>query len=255
VKKNEFNPPLINNYFTIRDYQNMTFEELIEHDKRTFWGYYWEKLLTSHQILQSFFFKSLVSPQTIRVLTFFLEVSFAFALNAIFYSDSYIQNINTTNVSSTSTNTFSYTVSNQLAKSIWSILIGTVPIVLLKILATVPDRMYNKFNHALLTVEADKVEEANNILWRHMKWRYAAFFVLGLLLHLLAWYYVTVFCGVYIKSSVSWVCGGIISLIIKYIIVQPLLPFVLALLRLLAIKFTKNKCACLGYRLIAKLKI
>ena len=79
-----------------------------------------------------------------------------------------------------------------------------------------------------------------NFIIKKKKWRYLLALLIALIFHFFAWYYVTVFCSVYTKSSVSWVCGGIISLIIKYLFFQPLIPLFKAFYRWMTYKYQKK---------------
>ncbi len=87
---------------------------------------------------------------------------------------------------------------------------------------------------------SDQKDIDPNFIKKKMKWRYLFFVMLSLIIHLFAWYYVTIFCSVYTKSSVSWVCGGIISVVIKMGFVQPVIPIILGLFRKLYFKYQKQ---------------
>jgi hypothetical protein len=76
--------------FTNRDYQLMTVDESLLYDKRTFLEYYFKVLIRTHLIIRAFYYKSIIVPQFIRIIAFFLSVSLYFALNAIFYTDDFI---------------------------------------------------------------------------------------------------------------------------------------------------------------------
>ena len=72
----------------------MSVENLVIFDKRGFWRFYWDSLLIRHDFLKAFVYKSVLTPFYIRIILFFLSMSVAFALNAIFYSDSFISEKN-----------------------------------------------------------------------------------------------------------------------------------------------------------------
>ena len=50
-----------------------------------------------------------------------------------------------------------------------------------------------------------------------MRLRYFVLLTATFCFHIIAWYYVTAFCSVYITSGTTWIYGGIISLLIGYI--------------------------------------
>lgn len=123
----------------------------------------------------------------------------------------------------------------QLSKSIWSALLGVIPIIILEFVSNPPKHVYDEFNHMILFSEPKDIDQ--NLINRKMKWIYLIVVFVSFLIHIFAWYYVTVFCSIYTKSSVSWVCGGIISLVIKMMIIQPIIPLVLALFRIIYYKW------------------
>jgi hypothetical protein len=77
--------------YTDKDFAEMTVEESIAYDRRSFALYYWKALIRTHLVLSAFIYKTLIKPQYIRIIACFLSISYYFALNAIFYSDSFIQ--------------------------------------------------------------------------------------------------------------------------------------------------------------------
>jgi len=90
-------------------------------------------------------------------------------------------------------------------------------------------KIYYKFNKMILFSDAKDID--TDFIQKNMRWRHIIVYALSFLIHIFAWYYVVVFCSVYTKSSVSWVCGGIISMVIKLFIIQPIIPLVLSLFR------------------------
>lgn len=80
----------------IRDFKFVRIDELFVFDKRSFCKFYCDTLLTKHVIINSFCYKTGITPYYIRLLFFFLELCLAFVLNAVFYNDSYISERNRT---------------------------------------------------------------------------------------------------------------------------------------------------------------
>jgi hypothetical protein len=107
--------------------------------------------------------------------------------------------------------------------------------ILLGLLITMPLKYRNELNESLRSKDPDVANQGYSRVHSAMLLRYILYIVFGVFLHLLAWYYVTVFCGVYISSSISWICGGFISLIIKIFITQLLLPLIHTLVRSLCL--------------------
>lgn len=223
--------------FTINDYNRMTVKQALKYDTRTHKEYYWDRLRFSHSFIYAFFVESNQVPRIMRIISLMFFISFQFALNAVFFSDSYIDQKNDLGLQM---NNFKYTLQYQLSKSIWSTILSSIPIIILNPLLNVPDRIYKEYNSGLLDYNPESANKSLNIFYYKMLWRYAIYTTLALLLHLLSWYYVTVFCSVYIQSSFNWLYGGIISLVIKFVITQPILPAIRVLLRKIALTYQKR---------------
>lgn len=101
-----------------------------------------------------------------------------------------------------------------------------------------PAKVYDEYNKMLMTMNPHDIDK----YWilKKKKWRYLFALTFALVCHFVAWYYVTVFCSVYTKSSVSWICGGLISLVIKYFIVQPTIPLIKGLFRWMTYRYKKK---------------
>ena len=84
----------VSNMITLKDYDNMTVDELLVFDKRGILKFYWDSILIRHDFLRAFIYKTVLKPFYIRIILFFLQISVSFALNAIFYSDSYVSEKN-----------------------------------------------------------------------------------------------------------------------------------------------------------------
>ena len=223
--------------FTIKDLNQMTVKQALKYDNRKFLVYYWDRVRFSHYIIHALFVDRNEIPVTMRLISLLFFISFQFALNAVFYSDDYISEKNDLN---SSLNDVEYVIVYQLSKSIWSAIISSIPILILNPLLSVPQDVYRDYNEGLLDRDPQSANIHCKNFYKSMLWRYTVYIILVLIFHLLSWYYVTAFCGVYIKSSINWFIGGIISLLIQFIISQPLLPLIRTTIRALAKKY-QNK--------------
>lgn len=229
VINNETNKNINKLEFTIKDYEKMNLEQEIKYDKRSNIHYYWDHLKFNHLVISAFIVKRNSVPQFIRVISLLFFISFQFALNAIFFTDSYISQKNDLD---SKLNSFEYTLLYQFSKSIWSLLIAIIPIIIFKPILKVPNRVYNAYNNKLLENKPQRALEAYKIFKDKMSKWYFLYIFLTLIIHLFSWYYVTVFCGVYTKSSINWFFGGIITMIIKFVISTPLISFIRLIVRI-----------------------
>ena len=217
--------------FTLHDLNKLTVLQALEHDKRSFCQYFWDHMKMSHLVINIFVKKNSV-PIIIRIVSLLFFISFQFALNAIFFTDSYIAQKN--DFSYLKSTGFSFTIQYQLGKSIWSVLIGSIPIIIFKPILKVPAKYYEDYNKDILNNDIPKALEAYNNYLTKMWLRYVAYIIIAILFHLISWYFVTVFCGVYISSSMNWFYGGIITMIIKFIISTPIMSLTRTTIRYLA---------------------
>lgn len=79
---------------TYCDMTTLTASEILIYDHRTFLRYAWDLILNKHIIFYTFFLNSIIKPRSIRIVLFFLTLSLLFAMNAIFYTDQYIEQRN-----------------------------------------------------------------------------------------------------------------------------------------------------------------
>ncbi len=77
--------------FTDKDIRSLSEEDALKYDKRTLCEYYSGDIKNNHVVLSLFFKKSMIEPLPLRVYQFFFELSLNFALNALVYTDTYIE--------------------------------------------------------------------------------------------------------------------------------------------------------------------
>jgi hypothetical protein len=218
---------------TTKDFEEMNYDELVLHEKRGFWKYYWILVKDDHIVLSIWLKKSLLVPKFIRIALLFFNISLDYATNALFYSDEYISNRHQNSVISTN---FLYTITNEMPKSIWSMLITAFLTALGKMFMFPNDRYEEEMNKNYRTFDKEKVREGYYEFLRKMKIRYVAFFISILMLHVLCWYYVTAFCACYPLSQIGWVLGGIVTSIITIVFIELFIPLLITINYFLAIK-------------------
>ena len=165
---------------------------------------YLDYLINYHLILSAYFpTKFSKRPRLTRVILLYLVFSLEFLFNAILYSDDLIMN---RNYYYHSADTFLDVIEFQLHKSISATLIALGAYSVLLFLST-------KFGND-----------------RHINWTFRTILGLSLFTHLFAWYYYSVFCGVYRSTQISWLYGEILSIILNFGIIQFIAPLIMAVL-------------------------
>jgi len=77
--------------FTIKDYNCLTEKDAIDYDERTFNQYLLDKLFNEHPLISLAGKKSMMDPLILRFSKFLFRMTLIFALNAMFFSDDYME--------------------------------------------------------------------------------------------------------------------------------------------------------------------
>lgn len=79
-----------NQFITLKDYEELSPKLAILYDKRSYFKMYVDLIAEENAVLSLVLIKSLTNPLWVRMMFFMLNLSLAFALNAIFFTDEYI---------------------------------------------------------------------------------------------------------------------------------------------------------------------
>jgi hypothetical protein len=89
-KRNTFDSIYKGHLITLKDYENLTPGEFLKYDHRRFLTYVLDNIKEDHSLLTVFLKYSLMDPVYIRSINLVTKLSMNFALNAMIFSDSYI---------------------------------------------------------------------------------------------------------------------------------------------------------------------
>jgi hypothetical protein len=145
-KLNEYDP-LFNINLTYEELTSLKAGEVIKNDHRNCLRYYYDWLVNYNYFFNAFFMKSLIYPINIRILILLLNINIQFTMNAMLFSDDYIDQIYINKIKYG----FSFVFSNQLEKCVFSIIIARIPIILLRFLYIPSDRKRKNFNEYLIS--------------------------------------------------------------------------------------------------------
>jgi len=79
--------------FTQKDIDCLDDDDKLKYDKRTFREYFKDILYNDHAIINLFAKKSIMDPLVLRVAQLLFALSLFFSLNAIFYSEDYLEEL------------------------------------------------------------------------------------------------------------------------------------------------------------------
>jgi hypothetical protein len=207
------------NNMTYRDIIALNTELLLEHDDRSYLIYLWDLVKTKHSLI-SLFIPSILKSNSVNFILLCIGISLNFGLNAFFYNDEFIEQRNFA-AGSENTTSFSYTVQHELSKSIFSFIIGAIPMMVIRFIAKPSLKSQRIVNEYVMSRNKPYIKQGARKYCISMLPRNTIALGLGIILHLICWYYVTAFCAVYVNSSQNWIYGGVLSLIIDWCIVQP----------------------------------
>ena len=177
----------------------MDYKMALQHDKRTYWQYYWSLLKKKHMIILTFVSNDDYNVFLLKFSLFILSLALYFAINTLFYNDDSLHNI------------FSeqgrYNLIYQIPKTLYSTLISAITTFILKKLSLSQSELIDikkEPNQNKSKKMADKSKKC-------LKIKLYSFFAFGLVLLLFCWYYISAFAAVYINTQMHLIKDTLIS--------------------------------------------
>ena len=219
------------NYKNMNDYElnNLQYEKALIYDKRTYFQYYWSLLKRKHLILFTFLPANDYNLITLKISIFLLSFSLYFTINCFFFNDETMHKV----YKDDGKFNFIHQIPQILYSSFISIIINT----LLKMLSLSEKELVlikqQKFTNAAI--------RKSKQIGTKLTIKFILFFIIGNILLLFFWYYISCFCAVYINTQVVLIKDTLISFVISMSY-----PFALNLfpgfLRIPALRAKNKKC-------------
>ena len=195
------------------EFNNMSYKEALEYDKRTFFQYYISLLKIKHILLFTFIQNKDYNSYVIKLCLFFFTFSLYLMINTLFFNDSMMHKIYENR------GTFNYIYI--IPTVIYSIIISSIIYSIVKKLSLSQDNILgiknekNKYNlkGRVITVIKCLIIKINS------------FFIGSFLFLIFFWYYISCFCSVYKKTQKFLIKNTLISYLIALIY-----PFIFYLL-------------------------
>ena len=236
------------------DLEYYNFPEAVKHEKKQFCELLYVSFILKEKIINTFFFKSPLEVQVLRICLLIFIYSCNFAFNTLFYfsdniSDKYHYKDD---------NVLFYTLINNLSICVISTILSNLIVSLLNFLI-------NSKNEMLKDIRVEEMKMRNSKKYfikkarkkniylklekkiKALKLKNILFIFFEFIFLLFFYYFTTAFCEVYKRTQKSWIIDCATSFIMS-IFVEILLAFIIAILYHCSIR---NKIYCL-YR-IAKL--
>ena len=169
---------------------SLEYKDAILIDKRTFCQYYCSLLFKKHIILFSFCSKNDYNLIYVKITLFLLSFSLFFSINVLFFTDKTMHKIYETKGI--------YNLIIQLPKIIYSSIITSVFNLIIKSFA-----LSDKNIIYLKKIEGTKRKNEHLLkVIACLKIKFNIYFVIGLLFLGFCWYYISVFCCVYVNTQI-----------------------------------------------------
>ena len=236
---------LRNNYLSNSKYilDNYDFENSIKYDKRSFCRIFYICLLSKENILNTFYFKSPLEIQIIRLSLFIFNYACDFSLNALFYLD---QNISD-KYHYKGNNLFWFSLLNNIVISITSTIIGFILVICLNLLTNSKDsieeifrneeeKLFKNKNYKLNKNTKQIIHTKIQRIFKLLKIKIFFYIIFQLVLILFFLYYVAAFCEVYKDTQISWITDSVVSFIISIPIAFSL-SFFISILYIISLRF------------------
>ena len=206
---------------------NLSYELALKQDNRNFLEHYISLLKTKHDIIFTFFNNTDYNSKIIKIDLFLFNFSFFFVINALFFSDKTMHKI----YEEKGTFNFIY----QLSQILYSSIISNILIILIKKLALSEDD--------ILVFKGIKEKKDLKIkmisLNKKLKIKFLLYFIVNSIFLIFFWYYLSMFCAIYVNTQIHLIKDTIISFALS--LIYPLgLYFIPILLRIYALSEPKK---------------
>ena len=238
--KNEENNAPPNSLYILDNYD---YECAIKYERRHFWRVFYICFLSYENILNTFFFKTPLEVQSLRLILFFFSYICDLALNALFYLN---QNISD-KYHYQGDNLYLFTLINNLTISISSTIFSYVLVKALNFLNNSKDAIENLFRYHEVIMRKDKkyqvkndnivkIYEDLNRIYKILKIKIVFYIIIEFLLLLFFFYYITAFCEVYKNTQISWISDSLVSFLMS-ILVEIGMSFLVASFYMISITY------------------
>ena len=203
TKKGEKNKININNeiYKNLNDQElnTLEYEIAIICDKRTYFQYYCSLLKKKQLILFTFLPTNDYNLLSLKISLFLLSFSLYFTINGFFFSDDTMHKIHEDN------GAFDFIF--QIPQILYSSIVSAVINMILKMLSL------SEKNILAIKQEKniDNIIKKTNSIKKCILIKFILFFILGNLLLIFFWYFISCFCGVYINAQIILIKDTVIS--------------------------------------------
>ena len=226
---NKINNKAINNY---NDYElnNLSYEEALEKDKRSYLQYYFSLLRTKHLLIFTFYTNTDYNSKIIKISLFLFSFGLYYTINALFFNDSTLHKIYI--------NKGSFNIIFQIIQAFYSSIISYFISLIIKFLSL--------SEKSIIEIKKEKknIKEEGKKTLKCLLIKFIFYYVLTFLFLFFFWYYISCFCAVYRNTQMYLLKDTLISFGLSL-----LYPFGISLIpgvfRIISLKSIKKDSICL----------
>ena len=167
-----------------KELNDMSYEEALRLDQRTFFEYYISLLKTGHMLVKIFENRD-YNSRAIKTFLIFLNFSSCYSINGLFFDDDTMNDIYT--------NKGEYKFTDQIPQIAYSTVISIVADSLFSFLALSEDDVISIKQEKIIS----SIEIKKNKVMSNLQVKFVLFFIISFISLLAFWYYISCFCAVY----------------------------------------------------------
>ncbi len=138
----------------------MPIEVQVSIDTRSFCEFFWHVLKIEHNLLNLFFYKSVINPLWKRFTLLLFQTSLDFALNAIFFTSDTINNQAEAKYKEGKDAVgFWFIITNQFWQVFWPVVISILVSTVVNVIVKVPKGYLNELNNYMVTKDLESIKE------------------------------------------------------------------------------------------------
>ena len=214
--------------FNDAELNGLSYEAALNYDKRNFCQYYFSLFKTKHDIIFSFCTSNDYNLKIIKIDLFFFNFIFSLEINALFFNDDTMHKIYE--------DEGSFNLLYQIPQILYSTLISNFISIFINMLALSEDNI----------LAFKQIKEIKNLnkkklnLNKKLKIKFLIYFIFSSLFLLFFWYYISMFCAIYVNTQIHLIKDTLLSFILS--LIYPIfLYFIPSIFRMIALSNPKNK--------------
>ena len=226
-------------FFVDDELNSLEYKYAIKIDFRSFWEFYLSLLKQTNLIIFTFFVYNDYNIFLLKLSLFLLSFALFFFMNALFFSDDSMHQIYK--------DEGDYDIIYQFPQMLYSTIVSQIISSLLEILSLSQDEVLSLKEKGDIVNIKKEIKKIN----KYIKIKCSIFFLIGIILLFLFWYYLTAFCTVYYNTQIPLIKNTFISFITSmiYPLIFNLIP---AIFRIIGLRY-KIKCHYVFSKIITKI--